>query len=65
MGILDRDYMKRPNGNEEPRSSTESRAEELAQRILARSRKLLKIGGIILAIVIIIALILARSSGGR
>ena len=64
MGIRNRDYMKRPSdGDDERGSSLESRAEEFAQRVLARSRKLLIIGGIILGIVIIIALVMAKFSG--
>ena len=60
MGIRDRDYMKRSSkGDDEGSASPESRAEELAQRILARSRQLLLLGGILLAIVIIIALIMS------
>ena len=51
MGIRDRDYMKRPSDDDDGRSSSpESRAEEFAQRVLARSRKLILIGGIVLGI---------------
>ena len=65
MGIRNRDYMKRPSdGDDERSSSPESRAEEFAQRVLARSRKLVLIGGIVLAILIIIALIMSKFSGG-
>jgi hypothetical protein len=64
MGIRDRDYMKRPSdGDDERGSSPEFRAEEFAQRILARTRKLLIVGGIVLGIVIIIALVMATFSG--
>ena len=38
-------------------------SEEFAQRVLARSRKLLLIGGIVLAILIIVALIVSKLSG--
>jgi len=62
MGIRDRDYMKRPSDDDDD-SSPESRAEEFAQRVLARSRKLILIGGIVLGIVIVIALIMSRFSG--
>jgi len=67
MGIRSRDYMKRhSDGDDERSSSPESRAEEMAERILARSRKLILIGGIALAILIIIALIISKfSSGGH
>ena len=43
--------MKRPSDDDDD-SSPESRAEEFAQRVLARSRKLILIGGIVLGIVI-------------
>jgi hypothetical protein len=62
MGIRDRDYMKRPDDDDDD-SSPESKAEQFAQRVLARSRKILLIGGILLGIVIIVALILSRFSG--
>jgi len=66
MGVRDRDYMKRPSDDDDDRnSSVESRAEEFAQRVLARSRKLLLIGGIVLGIVIIIALVMSKLSGGH
>jgi hypothetical protein len=65
MGIRDRDYMKRPSdGDEEHDASRESRAEEFARRVLARSRKLILIGGIALAILIIVALIMSKMSSG-
>ena len=54
---------KRPSDDDDD-SSPESRAEEFAQRVLARSRKLILIGGIVLGIVIVIALIMSRFSGG-
>jgi len=63
MSISDRDYMKRPpDDDDEDGSSSESRAEEMAQRVLARSRKLVLIGGITLGILIIIALIISKFS---
>ena len=46
--------MKRPSDGDDD-SSPESKAEEFAQRVLARSRKLILIGSIVLAIVIIVA----------
>jgi hypothetical protein len=63
MGIRDRDYMKRPSDGDDD-SSPESKAEEFAQRVLARSRKLILIGGIVLAIVIIVGLIVSKMSSG-
>ena len=62
MGIRDRDYMKRPSDDDDD-SSPESKAEQFAQRVLARSRKILLIGGILLGIVIVVALIISRFSG--
>ena len=55
--------MKRPSDGDDD-SSPESKAEEFAQRVLARSRKLILIGGIVLAIVIIVALIVSKMSSG-
>jgi hypothetical protein len=64
MSIRDRDYMKRRSDDYDERSSTkECRAEEFAQRVLARSRRLFLIGGIVLAVLIVVALILSRFSG--
>ena len=55
--------MKRPSDGDDD-SSPESKAEEFAQRVLARSRKLILIGGIVLAIVIIVGLIVSKMSSG-
>jgi hypothetical protein len=63
MGIQDRDYMKRPSGDD-PDSSPESKAGEFAQRVLARSRKAILICGILLGALLVIALIVSRFSGG-
>jgi hypothetical protein len=52
---------RRPDDDD---SSSESKAEEFAQRVLARSRKLILIGGIALGILLLIALIVAKFSGG-
>lgn len=57
--------MKRPSdSDDEDGSSLESSAEEFAQRVLARSRKLLLVGAIVLGLVIIIALVMSKRSGG-
>jgi hypothetical protein len=53
--------MKRPSDDDD--STPESRAEEFAQRVLARSRKLILIGGIALGILIVVALIVSKYSG--
>lgn len=63
VGIRDRDYMKRPSDRGDD-SSSESRAEAFAQRVLAKSRKLILIGGIVLAILVVIALIISKFSNG-
>ena len=55
--------MKRPSDGDDD-SSPESKAEEFAQRVLARSRKLILIGSIVLAIVIIVGLIVSKMSSG-
>ncbi|HEY4416845.1 MAG TPA: hypothetical protein VGO57_14230 [Verrucomicrobiae bacterium] len=52
---------RRPDGDGD--SSLESKAEEFAQRVLGKSRKLLLIGGIVVGLMIIIALIVSRFSG--
>ena len=65
MGIRDRDYMKRPSDDDDDDSSLESKAEDFAQRVLARSRKTLLICGILLAVIIIVALIASKFSGGN
>lgn len=58
--------MKRPSGDDgEDGSSSESRAEEFAQRVLARSRKLILIGGIVLVILIVVALLVSKFSGSH
>jgi hypothetical protein len=62
MGIRDRDYMKRPSDDDDP--SPESKAEEFAERVLARSRKAILICGIVLGLIIVVALILSKFSGG-
>ena len=54
---------KRPSDDDDD-SSPASKAEEFAQRVLTRSRKLILIGGIVLGIVIVIGLIMSRLSGG-
>ena len=56
--------MKRPSDDEDEESpSPESKAEEFAQRVLARSRKAILIFGIALGVVIVVALIVSRFSG--
>lgn len=58
--------MRRPSdGDDEPEhgASLESRAEEFAQQFLARSRKLVLIGTILLALLVIIALVTSKLSG--
>jgi hypothetical protein len=66
MGIRDRDYMKRPSDDDDERnSSLESRAEEMAQRILVRSRKAILIVGIALVILIVAGLIVAKFSAAK
>ena len=65
MGIRDRDYMKRPSDDDgDEVTPPRSKAEEFAERMLARSRKLMLIGGIALATLIIVALALSQFSGG-
>ena len=65
MSIRDRDYMKRPSDDDgSDGSSTESRAEEFAQRILKKYSRLFICGGIALALLIVAALIIVSFSHG-
>jgi hypothetical protein len=54
----------KPPSDDDDDSSSESKAEQFAQRVLARSRKAILICGILLGILIIIAFIASRFSGG-
>ena len=53
------------DGGEQGSSPLESGAEEFAQRALANSRRLLIIGGIILGILMVIALVMSKFSDGH
>ena len=63
MGIRDRDYMKRRSDDDYDGSSTESKAEEIAQRLLNKSPRLFLYCGIGFVILIVIALIILKVSG--
>lgn len=57
--------MKRPSDDDgDANSSSNSRSEEFAKRVLAGSRKLIFIGGIVFVILIIVALLVSKLSGG-
>ena len=58
MGIRDRDYMKRRSDDDSDGSSTESKAEEIAQRLLNKLPQLFLYGGIVLVILILTAFVL-------
>jgi hypothetical protein len=61
MGILNRDYMKRPSGDDDRHaSSPDSRAEEFFSRFMERHPRFFLYVGIGLAAVIIVAIIVAR-----
>ena len=63
MGIRDRDYMKRPSDDDEQNgSSSDSRAEEFAQRILKKYSRLFLYVGIAIGVLLVIALVVARLS---
>jgi hypothetical protein len=74
MGIRDRDYMKHPSDDDgQHRGRHEygaddlpeySKAEQIAQMVLKKYRKILLIGGILLAVLIVAGLIYARFSEG-
>lgn len=64
MGIRDRDYMKRPSDDDDQDgSSSESKAEEFAQKLLKKNSRLILFVGIGLGILIVIALLVAKYSG--
>ena len=65
MGIRDRDYMKRPSDDDGYSDlSSDSKAEEIAQKILKKYSKLILYCGIGLGILVVVALIIAEFSGG-
>jgi hypothetical protein len=66
MGILDRDYMKRPSDDDGKNSpSSDSNTEELARKLLKRFPRLLVYFGVFVGILIVIAIIIAKSSGPK
>jgi len=63
MGIRDRDYMKRPLGDEgRDGTPSDSKAEEFARRLFQNRRRLISYALIGLAILTIIAVIIAKLS---
>lgn len=63
MGIQDRDYMKRRSDDDFDGSSTELKAEEIAQRLLNKFPRLFLFCGIGFVILILIALVVLKISG--
>ncbi len=65
MSIYDRDYMKRPaddDGTGDPSSSSDSKAEELAQRFFRKHPRFLLCCGVVIGILMVIALAVAKFS---
>jgi len=60
MGIRDRDYMKRRSDDDPDGSSPESKAEEIAQKLLNKFPQLLLYCGIGLVILILITLAILK-----
>jgi len=63
MGIRDRDYMKRRSDGDGKGSSSDSKAEELAQKLFNKFPKLLMWCSIGIVILIVVALIVLKFSG--
>jgi hypothetical protein len=65
MGIRDRDYMKRRSDDDDDGSLPDSKAEEIAQKLLSKFPRLLLYCGIGFVILILIALVVFKISGIR
>lgn len=66
MGIRDRDYMKRRTDGEADRgSSLESKAEAIAERIMAKRGKLIAVTAIALGIFALFLWIVSKVFGGN
>jgi hypothetical protein len=66
MGIRDRDYMKRRSDDEADRgSSLESKAEAIAERIMARLGKFIAVTAIALGIFALVLWIVSKVFGGN
>jgi hypothetical protein len=57
--------MKRPSDDDGKGSSSDSKAEEIAQKILNKFPKILMFFGIGLAVIIVVALIILKLSGSH
>ncbi|HEV2453521.1 MAG TPA: hypothetical protein VGY98_04630 [Verrucomicrobiae bacterium] len=66
MGIRDRDYMKRRSDDEaDGGSSLESKAEAIAERIMAKRGKLIAVTAIALGIFALVLWIVSKVFGGN
>jgi hypothetical protein len=64
MGIQDRDYMKRSSGGSAgPPSSLDEKVEALLGGFVKRHKRLLKVGGIVLLVLIVAGVLLAMLAG--
>jgi hypothetical protein len=64
MGILNRDYMKRPPEDDPGASSSESKAEEFVTRFLRRHPRFFVYVGVGLAVLVVAAIIVAKVAAG-
>lgn len=65
MGILNRDYMKRPPDDDDQRaSSSDSKAEEFITRFLQRHPRFFVYVGVGLAVLVIAAILVAKLTAG-
>jgi hypothetical protein len=66
MGIRDRDYMKRRTDDENERSSSlESKAEAIAERIMAKLGTVIAVSVVALGIVALVVWMISKFSGGN
>jgi len=64
MGLLDRDYMKRPPEEDaRPASTPDARLEALLSGFLNRHPRFFLLAGVLLATLILVAILIARLAG--
>ena len=63
MGLLDRDYMKRPPEEDAPASTPDARLEALLSGFLNRHPRFFLLAGVLLATLILLAILIARFAG--
>jgi hypothetical protein len=65
IGIRDRDYMKRRPDDDDRGSSLESKAEAIAERIMAKLGTVIAVTVIALGIVALVVWLISKFSGGN